>query len=135
VNNVILEQKAKAYIVNGGFVSAKLLETTLDYPLPENVFIIDIRSEWRYPNISLRKNIVKKLELFDPIKIAVSIDSFAYKFEFVNSFLNSWSIRGPGIDEKGDSSSLDNLPCDLVDIMYEGIMGITKKAEDELGKA
>jgi hypothetical protein len=134
VNNLVINQDVKAYIVNGGFVSAELLAQQPEYPLPENVFILKLESTWKYPTISSRKSLVKELEVFDPIKVEITVDNITYKNAFIKHYIQSWSIRGPDIDEGGDASKIEDLPCDLVDIMYQGIMGVSKKAEEELGK-
>lgn len=134
MNNVKISQYAKAYIINGGFVSAKKIEKPPEEKLPENIYILTIDSEWKYPSLSSRKEIVKKLEVFDPVKVEISIDGLTYKGEFIKNFLHSWRIRGPDIEETGDADSAENLPCDIIDIMYDGILAIGKKAEDELGK-
>ena len=46
----------------------------------------------------------------------------------------SWQIRGPDILLSSETMSVDDLPCVIVDIMYEGINEVIGKAEDDLGK-
>jgi hypothetical protein len=78
--------------------------------------------------------LIKELEIFDPIKVEITVDNITYKNAFIKHYIQSWNIRGPDMDEDGDASQIEDLPCDLVDIMYQGIMGVSKKAEEELGK-
>ena len=134
MNNLVINQDVKAYIISGGFVAAELLAQQPEYPLPENVFILTLESTWKYPTISSRKTLVKELEIFDPIKVEITVDNITYKNAFIKHYIQSWNIRGPDIDEGGDASQIEDLPCDLVDIMYQGILGVSKKAEEELGK-
>ena len=135
MKNLSVNQSIKAYIVNGSFVSATLLEDVVNNEkLPENVFIFTLESEWKYPTLSSRQRLVKEIEVFDPIKIAVVIDGINYKNAYIKHYINSWRIRGPDIDISGDSLLIDDLPCEIVDIMYDGVTKVTQKAEEALGK-
>ena len=93
-----------------------------------------MESEWKYPTLSSRQRLVKEIEVFDPIKIAVVIDGINYKNAYIKHYINSWRIRGPDIDISGDSLLIDDLPCEIVDIMYDGVTKVTQKAEEALGK-
>lgn len=135
MKNVTLHQKAKVYLENGSFVHAKELFSSLEEPVPDNIQIFDIDSEWTFPTSTTRAKLLKQVEIFDPIKVEINYDLLAYKDVFIETFLKSWRIRGPDTDISNENSSLENLPCDFIDIMYNKIYDITRKAEDELGKA
>jgi hypothetical protein len=134
VKNVTLHQKAKVYLENGSFVYAKELFSPIEEPVPENIYVFDIEAEWTFPTATTRAKMLKQVEIFDPIKIEIGYDLLAYKNVFIETFLKSWRIRGPDTDISNKDTSLEDLPCDFVDIMYDKIYNLTRKAEDELGK-
>lgn len=134
LDTIKIEQKVKSFFHNGGFVSASLLEEDIKSELPDGVVILDVVSEWYYPTYSKRREIVKELEYFDPIKLEISKNFTNYKFNYIASFLKSWRIRGPNIDESGGPMEVESLPLDLVDIMYYGMDKIAQNAEENLGK-
>ncbi len=134
MKNVTLHQKAKVFVENGAFIYAKELASPIEDPIPDNIQVFEIDSEWTFPTSSTRNKLLKQVEIFDPIKIEVAYDYIAYKNVFIETFLKSWRIRGPDVSISNEDSSIDSLPCDFVDIMYDKIYNLTKKAEDELGK-
>ena len=134
MKNVTLHQKAKVFVENGEFIYAKELASPIEDPIPDNIQVFEIDSEWTFPTSSTRNKLLKQVEIFDPIKIEVAYDYIAYKNVFIETFLKSWRIRGPDVSISNEDSSIDSLPCDFVDIMYDKIYNLTKKAEDELGK-
>lgn len=134
LNSIKIDQKIKSYFHNESFVSGSIFDGDPDVKLPEGVFILDLTSEWVCPTYSKRKEILKNIEIFDPVKIELSTNFINYKFIYITNFLKSWKIRGPNINESGDSSSIDSLPSDIVDAMYAGIEEKIREAEDVLGK-
>ena len=74
------------------------------------------------------------ISLFDPVKIEISTNYLMYKSFFIKTFLKSWRIRGPSVDLSNESASVDDIPCDIVDIMCEGMFSVTRDAEEALGK-
>ena len=68
------------------------------------------------------------------IKVEISASAIDYKSHYINNFLYSWTIRGPDLELSSKAMSVDDLPCVIVDIMYDGINDVIGKAEDDLGK-
>lgn len=130
-----INQKVKAYFHDGSIVSAELFEGDIAKDLPEGIKILEVESNWNYPTISDRQNIIKEIEIFDPIKLEISTNTINYKFAYISKFLHSWKISGEGMDEcSGNALDVEKLHVNLVDIMYSGIFALNKEAEDKLGK-
>lgn len=133
-NLITINQKVKAYISEGFIVSAKEFKGIIPSSVPDNVVMLELETEWKYPTLSSRQSLVKDLEIFDPVKIEISTNYLMYKSFFIKTFLKSWRIRGPSVDLSNESASVDDIPCDIVDIMCEGMFSVTRDAEEALGK-
>jgi|LauGreDrversion4_2_1035121.scaffolds.fasta_scaffold00018_9 hypothetical protein len=134
LSKIKVSQKLKASIYNGSLISASLCDECKEADMPNNVIILLVDSEWDFPTLEKRKKLLKEVEIFDPIKIEISASAIDYKNHYIDNFLYSWSIRGPDVDISSDKAKIDDLPCIIVDIMYDGINSVISKAEEELGK-
>jgi hypothetical protein len=134
LNRIRVSQKLKASFHEGSFVSASLCAECKEADMPHNIVLLYLESEWDYPTIEKRKKLLKDVEIFDPIKVEISASAIDYKSHYISNFLYSWQIRGPDILLSSETMSVDDLPCVIVDIMYEGINEVIGKAEDDLGK-